>query len=135
VQETLIQALKHFDRFEYRGEGALQAYLRQAVYNRIRMEFRRFGRHPQRADLDDRHEDAGPSPLEEAMGRETLERYEKALAKLSADDREAIIAKIELGCGYADLARILGKPSADAARMAVGRALVRLAEGMKNERG
>ena len=41
VQESVIQALKHLDHFEYRREGALQAYLRQAVYNRIRMEFRR----------------------------------------------------------------------------------------------
>jgi RNA polymerase sigma-70 factor (ECF subfamily) len=134
VQETVIQALKHLDHFEYRGEGALQAYLRQAVYNRIRMEFRRFGRQPRREALDDRHEDTAPSPLEHAIGRQTLERYENALARLTADDREAIIAKIEFGCGYAELARLLGKPSADAARMAIGRALVRLAEGMKHER-
>jgi RNA polymerase sigma-70 factor, ECF subfamily len=133
VQETVIQALKHLDRFEYRRDGALQAYLRQAVYNRIRMEFRRKRSRPARTDLDPEHEDLSASPLEEAVGREALERYERALARLKPEDREAVIAKLELDCSYADLARAIGKPSADAARMAVGRALVRLAEEMKRD--
>src|SRR5665647_2670737 len=46
VQETLIQTFKKIDGFEHRGEGALQAYLRQAVMNRIRDELRRAGRRP-----------------------------------------------------------------------------------------
>jgi RNA polymerase sigma-70 factor (ECF subfamily) len=53
---------------------------------------------------------------------------------LKPEDREAVIAKVELDCSYAELARAIGKPSADAARMAVGRALLRLAEEMKRER-
>ena len=35
VQETIIATLRHLDSFEDRGDGALQAYLRQAVINRI----------------------------------------------------------------------------------------------------
>ena len=58
------------------------------------------------------------------------ERYEAALASLSDDDREAIVARVELGGTYEEVAIALGKPSADAARMAVGRALLKLAEGM-----
>jgi RNA polymerase sigma-70 factor, ECF subfamily len=134
VQETVIRALKHLDHFEYRREGALQAYLRQAVYNRIRMEFRRRRSRPSVTELGAEIADAGPSPLEEAVGREAVERYDRALARLKAEDREAVIAKMELDCSYADLARALGKPSADAARMAVGRALLRLAEEMKRDR-
>jgi RNA polymerase sigma-70 factor (ECF subfamily) len=133
VQETVIQALKHLDHFEYRREGALQAYLRHAVYNRIRMEFRRKRSRPARTDLDPEQEDIAASPLEQAVGREAVERYERALARLKPEDREAVIAKMELDCSYAELARAIGKPSADAARMAVGRALVRLAEEMKRE--
>ena len=133
VQETVIQAIKHLNHFEYRREGALQAYLRHAVYNRIRMEFRRKQSRPARTDLDPEHEDFSASPLEQAVGREAVERYERALARLKPEDREAVIAKMELDCSYAELARALGKPSADAARMAVGRALMRLAEEMKRE--
>jgi RNA polymerase sigma-70 factor (ECF subfamily) len=134
VQETLIQALRHLDHFEYRREGALQAYLRHAVYNRIRMEIRKARSRPSRTDLDAEHADLGASPLEEAVGHEAIERYEGALARLKPDEQEAVIAKIELDCGYAELARVLGKPSPDAARMAVGRALLRLAAEMQRER-
>jgi RNA polymerase sigma-70 factor (ECF subfamily) len=134
VQETVIQALKHLDRFEYRREGALQAYLRQAVYNRIRMEFRKKRSRPGRAELVVEPEDQAASPLEEAVGRETLDRYERALARLKPEDREAVITRMDLEGSYAELAAALGKPSADAARMAVVRALLRLAEEMKNDR-
>src|SRR6476620_10404692 len=46
VQETVFRAVKRIDRFESRHEGALQAYLRQAIVNRIRDELRRNKRAP-----------------------------------------------------------------------------------------
>jgi RNA polymerase sigma-70 factor (ECF subfamily) len=73
--------------------------------------------------------------VEEAIGRQTAERYERALARLRPQDREAIVARVELGCTYEELAVALGKPSADAARKAAQQALVRLAAEMKHERG
>ena len=48
-------------------------------------------------DLDSQAENDDRSPLEEAIGREALERYERALAALRPEDREAIVARIELG--------------------------------------
>src|SRR5688572_17977758 len=41
VQETLFHTFQRISAFEPRGEGALYAYLRQAVLNRIREELRR----------------------------------------------------------------------------------------------
>src|SRR5687767_10382242 len=41
VQDTVIQAMKHLDTFRPQRTGALQAYLRQALMNRIRDELRR----------------------------------------------------------------------------------------------
>ena len=128
VQETLLRTIQHVEDFEPRGEGALQAYLRQALLNRIRDEARRAKRRPASAEIFDRHVDSAASPLEAAIGAEALERYEAALKRLRDEDREAIVARIEMDCGYEELARALGKPSADAARMAVSRALVRLAK-------
>jgi len=75
-----------------------------------------------------------PSPFELALGRETLDSYERALEALRPEDREAIIARIELGLPYSDVAAALGKPSVAAAQMAVSGALVKLAEGMTHER-
>jgi RNA polymerase sigma-70 factor (ECF subfamily) len=132
VQDTVAQTLRRLDTFEPRREGALQAYLRQAVMNRVRDQLRRVARRPVADVLDSDHADAGASPLEQAIGREAVERYEAALARLRPDDREAIIARVELGYSYEQLAEAIGKPSADAARMAVGRALLRLAEEMQS---
>ena len=56
-----------------------------------------------------------------------VEGYEAALQRLPAGERELIIARVEMGLTYAELADAAGKPSADAARMAVTRALLRLA--------
>ena len=131
VQETLLQTFKRIGDFEPRRVGALQAYLRQAVLNRIREELRRKGRRPDHTDLADIELDGAESPLEEAIGREAVERYERALKRLTAEEREAIIAKVEMGYTNEELAEVLGKPTADAARKAAHRALVRLAEEME----
>ncbi len=135
VQDTLLQTFKKLNGFEYRGEGAFQAYLRQAVLNRIRQEFRRADRRPAADPIDSSAPDKGLSPLEQAIGAETVARYEAALDQLDADERELVIGRVELGFTYAELAAACGKPSPDAARMAVGRALVRLAEEMGGQGG
>lgn len=132
VQDTLLQTFKRIDGFDPRGAGALNAYLRQAVMNRIRDELRRKGRRPERTDFDGIEEDGAESPLEQAIGREMVERYEGALARLKPEEREAIIARVELGFSYAELAQALGKPTPDAARKTAERALMRLAEEMKH---
>ena len=128
VQDVLLQSFQKVGGLQVGREGGLQAYLRQAVLNRIRDEFRRSRRRPETVGLDVAHPDEGPSPLETAIGREGLERYEQALVTLRPIDREAVIARLELGFTYEEVATLLGKPSANAARMAVERALVRLVE-------
>lgn len=133
IQDTLLQTFKGINNFEPRGVGALQAYLRQAVLNRIRNELRRRGRQPDAIDLDDIQIDSADSPLEHAIGREAVERYEQALARLRPEEREAIIGRVEMGYSYEELAEALDKPTPDAARKAAQRALIRLAAEMKHE--
>jgi RNA polymerase sigma-70 factor (ECF subfamily) len=128
VQEALLQTFRRIDQFEPRGTGALFGYLRQIVLNRIRDELRRKERWPAPKGLDGSEVNEAMSPLEHAIGREMTERYEQALARLSAQDQELIIARVEMNCSYEELAESLGKPTADAARKAARRALVRLAE-------
>ena len=65
------------------------------------------------------------------LGRETLEHYQAALERLRPEEREAIVARVEMGYSYEELAQVLGKPTPDAARKAAQRALVRLAEEMR----
>jgi RNA polymerase sigma-70 factor (ECF subfamily) len=134
VQDTLVETFKRIERFEPRGAGALHAYLRQALLNRIRDELRRRGRQPQAVALDDVDIEGGQSPLEQAIGREAVESYERALERLRPDDRDLIVARIELGYSYEELADALAKPTPDAARKAAQRAIVRLAEEMNRGR-
>ena len=133
VQETVFRVFKKLGGFEYRGEGALRAYLRQALMNRIRNEIRHARTRPAGEVLDSGVEDPGTSPHDEAVVSQTREQYESALLRLKPEERELIIARVELGLTYGEMAEMLGKPSPDAARMAVARALVRLTEEMGRE--
>ena len=133
VQETLAQAIQRIGTFEPRHDGAFPAFLRTVLINRLRDHLRYAQRRPTGTLKSDWAADA-PSPFEEAVGREAVERYEAALDRLKEPDREAIIARIELQQSYEEVAIALGKPNANAARMAVTRALARLIEAMQHER-
>ena len=130
VQEVLVSVIKRLKVFEPRDEGAFQGYLRQALTNRFRDEARKINAHPVASPLDSAWPSAGPSPLEIAIGREGVERYEAALDKLKPEDQRAIVARCEWGMSHEEVAQALGKPSANAARVAIHRALVRLAKEM-----
>jgi RNA polymerase sigma-70 factor (ECF subfamily) len=130
VQATALDAFRRLNQFKVRGDGALQAYLRQALMNRLRNELRRVSRKPIPGVLESGVADSAMSPLEATLQKEKLDRYSAALDRLTLEEREAVIGRIEFGLTYQELAEFLGKPSADAARMAVSRALVRLAGEM-----
>lgn len=132
VQDTVVAAMGRLDAFEARHQGALQAYFRQAVMNRIRDIVRQQRRRPQQTELPEHLVDEQTSPLELAIGSENMARYETAMQRLEPGDREAIIGRIELQYTYPELAAVLNKPTADAARMAVARAIRRLAELMRH---
>jgi len=130
VQDAMLQTFRNLQGFEYRGEGGFHAYLRQAVLNRVKTEIRRKVHHPASTALDSGIEGHDLSPLEHTIGQHTLARYEEALNRLSVAEREAVIARIELGMSNAEIAQTLKKPSVDAARMSVARALAKLAQLM-----
>jgi RNA polymerase sigma-70 factor, ECF subfamily len=132
VQESVLAALGRIEGFEARREGALQAYLRQALANRIKDVIRYKRRRPLQTELPEDARDMGDSPLDQVIGLENTERYEAAMLRLRDTDREAIIARVELRYSYQELAVALGKPSADAARVAVARAVYRLAREISN---
>ena len=131
VQETLLHAFRRVDQFEPRGNGAMRAYLRQALQNRIHNVRRDAMRRPLAASLDavDLAVDTA-SPLDELLSAEERARYLSALESLQPEEREAIVGRFELGYSFEQLSAALGKPTADAARMAVRRAVVRLSEAI-----
>ena len=133
VQVVLVRALNRLETFEPRHEGAFVAYLRRGVLNAVRQEIRRTARRTHE-ELDPTLSDGAPSPLEQAIGRDMVERYEAELAALPEELQEAVILRIEMDLTYREIATILGKPSPDAARMAISRGLLRLAQAMGKSR-
>lgn len=85
--------------------SALRAYLQQVIRARV-----------------------AEAPLEDAIADESARRYREALGRLHPDEQELIVGRIELGYSYEQLALTSGRPTPDAARIAVKRALLRLAE-------
>ena len=131
VQEAALHALRRLDAFEPRHVGAMQAYLRMSVINRIRDEVRRIGRQPAAVALPEEHPSDVTSPLEVAIQAESYDRYREALTNLKPRDREMVVARVEMQWSLAEITQRLQMPSVDAARMAVTRALKRLAATMK----
>ncbi len=134
VQEVLVRTISNLDRFTAAGDAAFEVYLRQALWNRIRDEIRAASRRNLREELSEDLTDPQPSPVERAIGRDALDRYESALARLPSEEREAIVGRFELGYDYRELARALGKFTPDAARKIVQRGLVRLTDFMRHAR-
>lgn len=130
VQDVFLRSMANLSAFEPRHSGAMTAYLRQAVLHRIRDEIRKTQRKPGREEIPHNQPAGTPSPHEEAEAMELLESYEAALGRLREEDRQAIVARVELKLPYREVAAMLGKPTEEAAQMAVSRALVRLAREM-----
>lgn len=128
VQICLSRSLDRLKRFEPHRDGALIAYLRRALINEIRDQLRRQHRRPELQPVGPDLPYEGPSPLEEAVGREALAAYEVGLSRLTPEQQAALILRVELGYSYPEIAREIGLENPNAARMRVVRAMVRLAE-------
>jgi RNA polymerase sigma-70 factor, ECF subfamily len=127
VQEAALHVLGNLGTFEPRHVGAMQAYLRQSVINRICDEVRRIVRQPPPLELPDDHPCDRTSPEEDAIRAEEYDHYREGLSRLTPKDRALIVARIEMQWSLAEIAHRHGLPSVDAARMAVNRAVKRLA--------
>jgi RNA polymerase sigma-70 factor (ECF subfamily) len=126
VQDAALHLVARLDAFEPHHVGAMQAYLRQSVINRIRDEVRRVSRQPAPVEFPDDLPSDKTSPLEIAIQAEAYGRYRDGLSLLSKKDREMIVARVEVQWSLAEIAHRFGLPTVDAARMAVTRAVARL---------
>ncbi len=130
VQVSLLRALNNMDRFEAGRPGALLAYLRTILLNTVREELRRSERRSADRHAEVEPVDAAPSVLERAIGQQTLDAYERALALLTEKQRNAVILRLEFDMTYPEIALELESESSDAARMLVVRGLAELTRRM-----
>ena len=133
-QSVALEAFRDLERFEYRGPGSLEAFLRTLVVNKIR----------DRADTFGALRRSGAVPLEEANApaigdgpayhdSERFELLERALNALSVEQREVIVLRKLEGLTSREVAERLGT-SDEAARKAFSRAMARLATLLAAER-
>src|SRR5262249_1133246 len=78
--------------------------------------------------------DATPSPLDDAVSSDFLERYERAQSQLSEEERLLLHLRLELDFSYDEIAAMTDRPSGDAVRKGVRRSIRKLAEVMSDER-
>jgi len=133
VQEAAMHVLARLDKFEPRHVGAMQAYLRMSVINRIRDEIRKIGRRPEAVELTTEPPSDITSPLELVLREEGYERYRGALEKLRTRDREMVVARVEVQWTIQEIAHRFGMASIDAARVAVSRSLKRLSAQLSTD--
>lgn len=132
VSESVMRALKHLRTFVPQHEGAFRYYLRTIVMRQILQAIRRSRRRPHAVEMSESLPDFSRSPLESVLGAEVLRRYEQALRKLSREDRIAVVERIEFDTSYKGIAADLGFVGDNAARMRIKRAIVKVAEAMRD---
>jgi RNA polymerase sigma-70 factor (ECF subfamily) len=130
VQDVTVSVFRRLHRIELRFPGALLAYLRRSVSNRVADEHRRASRQGLTASLNDDLPDRQQSPLDVTLDKDKVRVYRAALLTLTAEDRVAIVMRLESGAAYDAIAARLGKPTPNAARVAVARAMFKLAKAM-----
>lgn len=131
VQGTFVEAWRQFTRFRGRTPGQLRAWLRAILIHsslnarrRIRMAQMGSGRGMMAAHAADE------SPSAMAQGRAAREALEMALSGLPERDRAVIHLRLWDRLTFAEIGGRIGV-SEDAARMAYGRALVKLRGSMR----
>lgn len=134
VQEVSTLAFASLHRFEYRGMGSFWRYLRRIGLNQVLKAARRGTRRPETVNeapetLEDPPE-SGESPVAVLLLKEDFAAFEGALHLVPERVREALLLRFELGADFGMIANECGFASPDAARMAVCRAVSRIARVM-----
>ncbi len=130
VHNAILRAFTKVCSGEIHTEGALLDYLRTSVNYAIIDERRVQQRRPYSLAVPKNAPAEYMSPLDAAIGTESLEKYERALATLLDQDRQAVILRIEFGLTYEEIAIQLEQPTTAATRLTVTRAIARLAAAM-----
>lgn len=127
VGDAVVAALKRSNSMDPEKPGMVVRFEQLAILNRIRDEIRWSRRVEAGSGGADAAIDPSPSPMDHLLESEDRRRFRKALLQLRLGEQLLIVGRVELHLSYAHLARATGLPSAEAARSATRRALLRLA--------
>lgn len=129
VQQTMLDAVRDFDRFQGCSEAELRAWLQQVLRHNL-VDFVRLYRDTNKRFVERERplpemaaDDSSPS--EQAIGREQDRAIEKALERLPDDYRRVLQLRYHEQCSFDDIGRQMNL-SPNAARKLWTRALKRL---------
>jgi RNA polymerase sigma factor (sigma-70 family) len=125
VHEALMSVIKKMDVLKAERTGAFFAYLRTTILNRIRREISQSKVRPQ-ANANTLNQ----SQLLHSDHLDLLMQYDQALEQLDEPEREAVMMRFEFGLSFEEVAKLIDKPTADAARMFIKRSLLKLTQFM-----
>jgi RNA polymerase sigma-70 factor (ECF subfamily) len=121
AQECFVKAWRALARFQ--GDSLFTTWLTRIAINQCRNELRKRGtvKHRRARSLDDRLPGTdvlagetlpapGPSPWEEARGREVREAFRSAMEDLDPEAREVLLLREVEDLGYEEMADVLGVP-------------------------
>ena len=146
TQDVFLKIYSNLSSFDM-GRGSLQVWITTMTRNLLVDNFRRTKNQRVTGSLDegwdetdelrpvDRLTAAGPSPHESAAQKELAKMVQEALARVSAELREAVILRDLQDLDYKEIAQVLGIPEGTVkSRISRGRAeLARLLERNRRE--
>ncbi len=125
VQDTMVLAFRHIETIKAQRPGAFFTYLRTVFINQIKQELRK--NKPFQLSIT-QFTDSDKMAYEKDLS--TIIDYDAALDKLSEKEKEAVILRLEFGFNYEEIANLTQKSNANAIRMFITRALIKLATHM-----
>lgn len=133
VQEAALGAIERERVLEFESPRQLFTYLQLSVRRRIIDEIRHADRREKlKSAMVAFWSRPEPSPLDLSSSSSARRAYFRALKTLDADDQLLLRGRLDLRLSYEELAFASGRGSPDAARMAVRRALLRLAKRIED---
>jgi RNA polymerase sigma-70 factor (ECF subfamily) len=141
VQSICREVLEERENFVYQGEGQLVSWLLTAAMNKLRERARFAGRQKRDVRRETPEDLVDPAlyaslvtPSRDAIGREEIERLERALSRLPDDYREVVILARIVGLPHADISAHMGR-TGSSTRNLLGRALTKLVEEIDRDGG
>ncbi|WP_395377206.1 RNA polymerase sigma factor [Marinicella sp. W31] len=122
VQDTMALAFKNKEKIQAESAGAFFCYLRTIFINQIKQELRK--NRPFQLALTTQFSNHEKLAYEEDL--HALMAYDEAIDKLNEAEKQAVVMRIEFGLSHQEIADLMQKNSADAARMSIARAMAKL---------
>jgi RNA polymerase sigma factor (sigma-70 family) len=131
LHDALVRGLRRLPMLHFADESWLLAYLHRAVVNRLTDLHRRAGRIEIDPWIGDEQQSTDPSPLESVLAGDRTRLSRVALRELDRSSRQALVMRFIDGASYDAIARAIGKPTPEAARVGIRRTLAKVAARMQ----